>query len=159
MTPSLASEQTAEGWRSHLQYCDFGYTPTHRIDLDLVRLGALCGASNGLTRGPRTVKEVQVSEPLRIPLAELSRGCGRVVVAVQGTNEATADRQTLSSHQLLVRVESGGRVVASCDLWHSSWCPAAEVICDLPDAFLTLDTGIREEPAKVGVEVWHRPNQ
>lgn len=151
--PQDPKPDTQSEWTTHLEYCDDGYRPTSEVDLDLLRLGALCGASNGLTRGRRHVDEL-AADAVELELSELQRKCGRVLVAVAVPTAKPELNPT--SHQFRVLVESGGKLLTSCQLEGAGWCPEREVLCGGPFKVRVETTEAIAGASKVGLEVWHR---
>lgn len=152
---------------SHLSYCDRGFRTTGDRRVDLARLGALCGPSNGLVRGWSASQPLHGHESGEYEEAELvwSRrfgpvGCGRFAVAfeVQG-----------NERPLVVRVDGQPGLVAECRLSQSGFCPLNALVCeperltlrvvslvsgdDTNDATDTSSAGLTE----VNVEWWALP--
>lgn len=124
-TESLPAVSPFGRWQSHLEYCADGFQTTGDTRVDLARLGALCGPSNGLVRGLGSVLEFASDESellrgeLRLPAAQ-SAECGRFVVAFSRRDAAQS---------LTVSVHGRNGTVDECTLNQSGFCPSDELSC------------------------------
>lgn len=159
--PIASNEPNA--WTSHLDYCDRGFRTTGKARVDLARLGALCGASNGLARvwtseaavrGLPSGDETQTD--VRLRLAQGASGCGRFVFAFAAPAPAGA---------LHVQVVGHNGTLAECQLSQSGFCPSNKLVC-APTHLKLLVAGAAgvgepsraattiDEVLKVNVEWW-----
>lgn len=123
-------------WTSHLEYCDFGFRSSGDAALDVVRLGALCGQSNGLTKGSAwSMRFDDDTDEARRTWASSVKGkqepssCGRATIGLSG------------AHQLGVRVElrkaGATEPLFSCHLLRSGFCPERELACDVSEVHIS----------------------
>lgn len=153
------------GSKSHLEYCDYGFRTTGDPRVDLTRLTALCGASNGLGRvwesdwaiyGRESGEEAEAGHQLRGSYA--SSGCGRFVIAFAGDG---------SGREVHVQVRAREQSPVECRLSQSGFCPSARLVCD-PKLLLLSTSGpaygdatgtssATRSMSKVNVEWWALP--
>lgn len=128
---------------THLHYCDAGFVGSGDPELDLVRLGAMCGVSNGLVHVASLAPQLRerASEELRASTGELAlfewvsgssfrreaSTCGRLAIGIAGDNHTPLT--------VLVR-DSAQRIVAHCQLEGSGFCPPRALSCDAHDVVL-----------------------
>ncbi len=129
-----ATERSAIGptptgpWSSHLEYCDLGFKPGDDANVDLVRLGALCGRSNGLVEvssfAPRTDAVGSSEEPWSAPLRGKREAttCGRLAIGLVDAGGGAIAVE--------LRGGAGHEVLAECQLSKSGFCPARSLVCD-----------------------------
>lgn len=155
---------SSTGWKSHLEYCSVGFRSTRNPRVDVARLGALCGPSNGSSRAWSTELRVDdlpsSDEPVRHHWrgAREAKGCGRFLVGFVPDDGAA------------LIVEVGGREPSQveCRLSQSGWCPSDHWVCDPTQLGLRAAAPPREAesgealPAlslsKVNVEWWALPS-
>lgn len=110
--------------KSHLEYCDEGFRSTLDARVDLARLGALCGPSNGLRREwIRSLAVPRTGIPVGYALADAATdaGCGRLAVGFVPPQAG----------QLVVRsMVSGAPEADVCRLSQSGFCPSDALMCD-----------------------------
>lgn len=121
-------------WTSHLEYCDFGFRSSGDAAVDVVRLGALCGHSNGLTKGSafvlRRTDEVNHTWFGSVRGNHESSTCGRITVGLAGGHE----------HEVRVELRKAGATEAlfTCHVLRSGFCPERELACDVSEVQVVL---------------------
>jgi hypothetical protein len=132
--PNATVESASEALEA--PHCARGYKSTGTARLDVVRLSALCGGSNGMqaSESIQATPEAPEKRPRSYDLGE-----GDCIWAVAaGEPKGVASR---------VRWSAAGKVVADCELRGAGWCPPEGPLCassatryeitlDLPDAEL-----------------------
>lgn len=111
-------------WKSHIEYCDRGFRSTGDVRVDLTRLGALCGPSNGLSREWGSSVVVPLTG---VPIGQVLRGatsaagCGRLAVGFVAPGAG----------ELVVRsMRAGTSDADECRLSQSGFCPPDALTCD-----------------------------
>ncbi len=131
------------GLRTRLPQCARGYRSSQDPKLDALRLGALCGPSNGLALEPAWVFAPRDDdEVVRASLEE-----GECVWAV-------ATSATVSKFELTW--VGGANVVASCELEGFGWCPISEPLCVERPTELALQVGEEAGKPAPQIVVWSR---
>lgn len=131
-------------WTSHLEYCDHGFRPTGDVRIDLARLGALCGPSNGLTRATSVQRQLQLpgDDPVPPTVTARLRGrhepgtCGRLAVAVAPAFGAVV---------VQLQAEETSQILAECRLSKSGFCPPREVVCGAAVAAVQSDVDSKDD--------------
>jgi hypothetical protein len=167
MEEAPTTTNPSAGRKSHLEYCDQGFRTTSNSRVDLTRLGALCGVSNGLTRvwshdwlvdGRESGDGPFVEQELRG--ASAAAGCGRFAIGFVHDNEAP---------ELVVDALARDQRLSECRLSQSGFCPSHSLVCNPTRVKLQLARGDGAEepgdatsstpqsPLKVNVEWWALP--
>jgi hypothetical protein len=137
-------EPASAGESSHA--CFAGYRRSGQVELDLLRVGALCGPPNGmLTRQPArklTAGSEGVAETIRL-------GAGDCVWALAALEP---------SGGFELQWVTGAQVLSSCEVDGLGWCPASGPLC--PDRAAELQLSWDYSGAgSLTVQVWTRdPN-
>lgn len=138
-----ASERGAP--RDHFEYCDAGFVASGNPELDVWRLGALCGPSNGLERQHELERSTSGPEqPQRFRFDVQGHSCVRVAVAVGHGREVEVE---------LIR---GEQVVANCMLAGAGWCPPRAAVCDWGESPLIVELLVAGAPGAVAAQLWTR---
>lgn len=133
------------GHRDHYQYCDSGFQPSGNPELDVWRLGALCGPSNGLERWEKLQRSNAGSEAAaRFEFETEEVVCVRVAAAVE------------HGQAFEIEVSRNDQVVASCALKGAGWCPERGPACDGSGEPLVLELLLHGSQRLVAAQVWAR---
>jgi hypothetical protein len=171
--PTAASEKPSSPitsrrqWTSHLEYCDLGFRSSGDAALDVVRLGALCGYSNGLTKGSAWTlrfdtaarSEPEVAATAQADVAPIEPTGDRNhawVGSVRGKQElSSCGRLTIGLsgvHQRGVHVElrraRAAEPLFTCQLSYSGFCPERELACDVSEVHVA-PLEVDDEPQPV----------
>lgn len=143
LAPNVASPPAFR--QDHFGYCYDGYKTSGKPALDLLRLGALCGPSNGmLAAQPRWTLSVQADAPaLTVPLE--AGDCVRVIAA------------TTSPESFELEWREGDRQLRSCQQTSFGLCPPDGVVCSSAAGPVTLAVHSDGPLAGFMAEVWRLP--
>ncbi|MEN9579678.1 MAG: hypothetical protein RJA70_2687 [Pseudomonadota bacterium] len=131
--------------RDHFGYCYGNYTTSGNPSLDLLRLGALCGPSNGmLAVQPRWNPRPQDADP-ELGIAVEAGDCLRVIAA------------SASGAPFELEWRDGNELLVSCEQTHFGLCPADGVVCPSRSTSLTLGVHSDGPLDRFSAEVWRLP--
>lgn len=158
-TPEAGSPRANEADNAERHACYVGYRPSGRAALDLLRLGALCGPSNGLAKEPELSLGVRPlpaasdgEEDLLPTVSTLVHGvkvsAGECVWAAFATDAVRSEAAPRVELQWL----DAGEVVARCEADGAGMCPTTGPWCAARSGTYEL---VLEE-AGVRIQLWRR---
>lgn len=130
--------------RGPYEDCSSGYLSIGDPELDVLRLGALCGAVNAMQAAEPSVLPNFVEAEARHRVLLTAGQCARIILAERGTGPRTLEVEWWRSGQLL----------SSCE--HSSWglCPKNRALCVDTDADLEIVLRTNGRIDSAAAQVW-----
>lgn len=123
--------------KNNFASCYSGYESGVSPELDVHRLGALCGPSNGLQAAESVITTERTQEATQRTVSVQRGDCVRLVAATSSTS-------------VEVEIDKGEQTLESCEISPFGWCPAEGPLClpntGPPKVKLTLTTRIADPP-------------